>query len=145
MLYFLTGTTASGKSAIAHKIAIEKNIPILSLDSMAVYKGIDILTAKPTEVMRTEVLYYGLDIAETDQYFSFIPGSHLGIKLSKLNGLAKIYTFRKYKKKNNWEIYGLDKWEQEEVIKNKLDKISSIDPDVWIIELEDEGGNYPNF
>ena len=67
------------------------------------------------------------------------------LKLSKLNGLAKIYTFRKYKKKNNWEIYGLDKWEQEEVIKNKLDKISSIDPDVWIIELEDEGGNYPNF
>ena len=72
MLYFLTGTTASGKSAIAHKIAIKKNIPILSLDSMAVYKGLDILTAKPTEVMRTEVLYYGLDIAETDQNFSVV-------------------------------------------------------------------------
>ena len=72
MLYFLTGTTASGKSAIAHKIAIEKNIPILSLDSMAVYKGLDILTSKPTEVMRTEVLYYGLDIAETDQNFSVV-------------------------------------------------------------------------
>jgi len=72
LLYFLTGTTASGKSAIAHKIAIEKNIPILSLDSMAVYKGLDILTAKPTEVMRTEVLYYGLDIAETDQNFSVV-------------------------------------------------------------------------
>ena len=72
MLYFLTGTTASGKSAIAHKIAIEKNIPILSLDSMAVYKGLDILTAKPTEIMRTEVLYFGLDIAETDQNFSVV-------------------------------------------------------------------------
>lgn len=72
MLYFLTGTTASGKSALAHKIAIEKNIPILSLDSMAVYKGLDILTAKPTEVMRTEVMYYGLDIADTDQNFSVV-------------------------------------------------------------------------
>ena len=72
MLYFLTGTTASGKSALAHKIAIEKNIPILSLDSMAVYRGLDILTAKPTEVMRTEVLYYGLDIADTDQNFSVV-------------------------------------------------------------------------
>ncbi len=72
MLYFLTGTTASGKSALAHKIAIEKNIPILSLDSMAVYKGLDILTAKPTEVMRTEVMYYGLDIADTDQNFSIV-------------------------------------------------------------------------
>jgi len=72
LLYFLTGTTASGKSTLAHKIAIEKNIPILSLDSMAVYKGLDILTAKPTEVMRSEVLYYGLDIADTDQNFSVV-------------------------------------------------------------------------
>ena len=72
MLYFLTGTTASGKSALAHKIALEKNIPILSLDSMAVYRGLDILTAKPTEVMRAEVLYYGLDIADTDQNFSVV-------------------------------------------------------------------------
>ncbi len=72
MLYFLTGTTASGKSALAHKIALEKNMPILSLDSMAVYRGLDILTAKPTEVMRAEVLYYGLDIADTDQNFSVV-------------------------------------------------------------------------
>ncbi len=72
MLYFLTGITASGKSKLAHKIAIERNIPILSLDSMAVYTGLDILTAKPTEVMRSEILYYGLDIAETDQNFSVV-------------------------------------------------------------------------
>ena len=44
----------------------------LSLDSMAVYKGLDILTAKPTDVMRSEVLYYGLDIADTDQNFSVV-------------------------------------------------------------------------
>ena len=72
MLFFLTGTTASGKSKLAHKIASERNIPILSLDSMAVYKGLDILTAKPTEVMRTQVFYYGLDIVETDQNFSVV-------------------------------------------------------------------------
>ena len=39
---------------------------------MAVYRGLDILTAKPTEAMRAEVLYYGLDIAETDQNFSVV-------------------------------------------------------------------------
>ena len=72
MLYFLTGTTASGKSHLAHKIALERKIPILSLDSMAVYKGLDILTAKPTENMRKQVFYYGLDIAETDQNFSVV-------------------------------------------------------------------------
>ena len=58
--------TASGKSALAHKIAIERNLDINSLDSMAVYKGLDILTDKPTEVMRSQVLYYGIDIADTD-------------------------------------------------------------------------------
>ena len=72
MLYFLTGITASGKSRLAHEIAIERNIDIISLDSMAVYKGLDILTAKPNDVMRSQVLYYGLDIAEPDQNFSVV-------------------------------------------------------------------------
>jgi len=72
LLYFLTGITASGKSSLAHEIAIERNFDIISLDSMAVYKGLDILTAKPTDVMRSQVLYYGLDIAEPDQNFSVV-------------------------------------------------------------------------
>ena len=72
MLYFLAGITASGKSNLAHKIAIEKKMSILSIDSMAVYKGLDILTAKPTDVMQAQVKYYGLDIAEPDQNFSII-------------------------------------------------------------------------
>ncbi len=72
MLYFLTGITASGKSDLAHKIAIENNMSILSVDSMAVYRGLDILTAKPSDVMQAQVKYYGLDIADCDQNFSII-------------------------------------------------------------------------
>jgi tRNA dimethylallyltransferase len=72
LLYFLSGITASGKSNLAHKIALEKNMSILSVDSMAVYKGLDILTAKPTDVMQAQVKYYGIDIAEPDQNFSII-------------------------------------------------------------------------
>ena len=72
MLYFLTGITASGKSRLAHELAIERSFDIISLDSMAVYKGLDILTAKPNDVMRSQVLYYGLDIAEPDQNFSVV-------------------------------------------------------------------------
>jgi len=53
LLYFLTGITASGKSRLAHEIAIERGFDIISLDSMAVYKGLDILTAKPNDVMRS--------------------------------------------------------------------------------------------
>ena len=72
MLYFLTGVTSSGKSAVAHEIGIELNIPILSLDSMAVYKGLDILSAKPTDVMQAQVEYLGIDIADHDQNFSVV-------------------------------------------------------------------------
>ena len=72
MLYFLTGVTSSGKSYVAHEIAIERNIPILSLDSMAVYKGLDILSAKPTDVMQAQVEYLGIDIADHDQNFSVV-------------------------------------------------------------------------
>jgi len=72
LLYFLSGITASGKSNLAHRIAIENNMSILSIDSMAVYKGLDILTAKPSDVMQAQVKYYGLDIADPDQNFSVI-------------------------------------------------------------------------
>ena len=72
MIYFLTGITASGKSNLAHRIAIEQGMSILSVDSMAVYKGLDVLTAKPTQVMQAQVKYYGIDIAKPDQNFSVV-------------------------------------------------------------------------
>jgi len=72
LIYFLTGITASGKSNLAHRIAIEQGMSILSVDSMAVYKGLDVLTAKPTQVMQAQVKYYGIDIAEPDQNFSVV-------------------------------------------------------------------------
>jgi len=67
------------------------------------------------------------------------------LKLNNLNGLSKIYTYKKTKKHNPWEIYGYGNWEEDEQIKNKLNKILNIDQDIWIIELEDEKGNSPNF
>ena len=72
MIYFLTGITASGKSNLAHKLALELGMSILSVDSMAVYKNLNVLTAKPTEVMQAQVRYYGLNIAETTQNFSVV-------------------------------------------------------------------------
>ena len=71
-MYFLTGITASGKSNLAHKIAVENNMSVLSVDSMAVYRGLNLLTAKPTDVMQAQVKYYGIDIADCDQNFSII-------------------------------------------------------------------------
>lgn len=46
-VYLLAGPTASGKSAIAAQLAREMGARILSADSMLVYRGMDIGTAKP--------------------------------------------------------------------------------------------------
>jgi len=70
LLYFLTGTTGSGKSKIAHQIAINREIKILSLDSMSVYKNLNILSDKPTKSMQKEVQYFGLNIVEESVNFS---------------------------------------------------------------------------
>ncbi|GIS38671.1 MAG: hypothetical protein Ct9H90mP10_10720 [Actinomycetota bacterium] len=59
---------------------------------MAVYKGLDILTAKPNDVMRSQVLYYGLDIAEPDQNFSVVDYLNYLIEMENFpkNPLKKI-------------------------------------------------------
>ena len=68
--YFLVGPTASGKSGVAHRIAREAGYDILSADSMAVYEGMDIGTAKPSSAQRREVRYHGIDLTSPDQPFS---------------------------------------------------------------------------
>ena len=70
MLIFLTGTTGSGKSKVAHDFAIENNFKIISLDSMSVYKNLDILSDKPSKYMQEEVQYYGIDIVDPNTNFS---------------------------------------------------------------------------
>jgi len=69
--FALVGTTASGKSALAHALAREAgDIEICSVDSMQVYRGMDIGTAKPSAVERAEVPYHLLDLADPDHDFS---------------------------------------------------------------------------
>ncbi len=64
------GPTASGKSDVAQHIAERQGFAILSADSMAVYRGMDVGTAKPTAAQRARVRYYGLDLAGPDCRFS---------------------------------------------------------------------------
>ena len=60
--YYLTGCTATGKSAVAHWLARRMGAAILSADSMLLYRGMDIGTAKPTPEERAEAPYAGLDL-----------------------------------------------------------------------------------
>jgi tRNA dimethylallyltransferase len=58
----LTGPTASGKSALALELAPRLNAEIVSMDSMTLYRGMDIGTAKPTPEERSQVPHHLIDI-----------------------------------------------------------------------------------
>jgi len=57
----LIGPTASGKTALSIKLARKMNAHILSLDSLSIYKEIDIVAAKPTVEERAGIKHYGLN------------------------------------------------------------------------------------
>lgn len=68
--YMLAGPTASGKSAIAATLAREMGAWILSADSMLVYRGMDIGTAKPSPEEIAEFHMGGVDIVTPAEEFS---------------------------------------------------------------------------
>ncbi len=66
----LLGATASGKSALAIEVAKEVGANILSLDSLSIYKEIDIVSAKPTIAEREGIKHFGIDEIFINEYFS---------------------------------------------------------------------------
>jgi tRNA dimethylallyltransferase len=66
----ILGPTASGKSVLAEAIARETGSEILSIDSMQVYRGMDIGTAKPTVAERSKIPCHLIDVAEPDTSFT---------------------------------------------------------------------------
>jgi tRNA dimethylallyltransferase len=66
-LIVVTGPTASGKTALALALAEQFNGEIVSCDSVAVYRGMEIGTAKPTLEERARVPHHLIDILEPDQ------------------------------------------------------------------------------
>jgi tRNA dimethylallyltransferase len=62
--WFLTGPTASGKSAVGLELAGLLGAEIISLDSMAVYRGMDIGTAKPTPAQRQRVPHHLISVLD---------------------------------------------------------------------------------
>lgn len=68
--YLLAGPTASGKSAIAAALAREMGAWILSADSMNVYRGMDVGTAKPSAEERAAFHMGGVDVVTPAEEFS---------------------------------------------------------------------------
>ena len=69
-LICICGPTASGKTALSVALARRLHTEIISADSMQIYRGMDIGTAKPTEAERCGVPHHLLDICDPGEPFS---------------------------------------------------------------------------
>ena len=67
----IVGTTASGKSSLAIELARRRpNIEIISIDSMAIYRGMDIGTATPTVQEQEEIPHHVINIVDPSDEFA---------------------------------------------------------------------------
>lgn len=68
----IIGSTASGKTALSLDLAHKTNSIILSLDSLCVYKDIEIASAKPTLEERGDIVHFGIDEVYPNEEFDVI-------------------------------------------------------------------------
>ncbi|MBV5339939.1 MAG: tRNA (adenosine(37)-N6)-dimethylallyltransferase MiaA [Deltaproteobacteria bacterium] len=66
----ICGPTASGKSELALRLAHALDAEIVNADSMQIYRGLDIGTAKPSPDQQTEIRHHLIDVVDADQPFS---------------------------------------------------------------------------
>lgn len=69
-LLVLLGPTSVGKTDAAHEIALLRRGEIVSADAFAVYRGMDVGTAKPSPERRGQVPYHMVDVADPEEPFS---------------------------------------------------------------------------
>src|SRR6202051_244706 len=62
--FILTGPTGAGKSQLALTLAERLGAEIVSMDSMALYRGMDVGTAKPTAEERRRVAHHLIDVLD---------------------------------------------------------------------------------
>jgi len=69
-LYFIIGCTASGKGSLGRELARRLGGQIVSVDSMKIYRRMDIGTAKPSQAVRAEIPHHCIDLVEPSESFS---------------------------------------------------------------------------
>ena len=69
-IYFILGCTACGKAAVGRELARKLGGQIISVDSMKIYRRMDIGTATPSKEVQAEIKHHCLDIVEPSQAFS---------------------------------------------------------------------------
>lgn len=89
----LAGPTASGKSAVALCLAEQLRGEIISVDSMQVYRGLDLGTAKPSAADRARVPHHLIDVAGLDESFDaarFIRLAHAAVAEIQARGRVPV-------------------------------------------------------
>lgn len=90
-LLVIVGPTSVGKTDLSIDIATQFNGEIISGDSMQVYRGMDIGTAKISPVEMKNIPHYLIDIYEPDKYFSVAEFQELATKkISDINSMGKL-------------------------------------------------------
>ncbi len=90
-LLVIVGPTASGKSALAHKVALKFNGEIIAADSRTIYKGMDIGTAKPSKKDQQAVQYWGLDIVKPGERFTAADFKTFAVeKIADIQNMGKL-------------------------------------------------------
>jgi len=133
----IIGPTASGKSDLAIEFALKKGYEILSLDSLSIYKEIDIASAKPSKEELNLVKHYGIDEIYPNEKFDvmkfieiyekikdkkiiIVGGTSFYLK-AMLTGISKMpkisEEIKKEAKKYNWNF--LEKIDKEYALKIK--------------------------
>jgi tRNA dimethylallyltransferase len=86
----LAGPTASGKTALAVKLAKSMNAEVISADSRQIYRGLDVGTAKPSVEQRAEIEHHLIDILDPgDSYNAGSFARDAGSVIKKLTGEGK--------------------------------------------------------
>ena len=91
----LVGPTAVGKTALSLQIATEFGCEIISMDSMQVYRGMDIGTAKATPEERRQVVHHLIDIRDPDEQYdaaSFVTDALTAIRAIGEQGRIPLIT-----------------------------------------------------
>ena len=91
---YITGATASGKSALAMHLANRLGGEIISVDSMQVYCGLNIGTAKPSAQEQNEIQHHLIDVAQLSEAFDaaqFVSLAKQALKLIWARGRVPIF------------------------------------------------------
>jgi tRNA dimethylallyltransferase len=70
LVVIVLGPTGSGKTALSLELAMRFRGDVVSCDSVAVYRGMELGTAKPTKEERARVPHHLIDVAEPDEAFT---------------------------------------------------------------------------